>query len=1065
MTIQTDENLRLYVEESLEHLADIENDLLTIEDGGADIDEELVNKVFRAAHSIKGGSGFMGLETIKELSHWMENVLGMIRGREMVPSPESINVLLLAADELRNLLSNAATSNDVDISSHIEALTAVASGTGNTKDENEVKEETEHGSDTVDVAFPDEKAVFTVPEQDIIGARKEGKYIYLIEFDLIRDIHQKDKTPSELIDDLKKSGSILECNVDIEAAGVLEDEGVSDPIPFRVLYATILDPDMIQALADVADENIFELTEDFSIKPLGQETSDETAETDNPESEVSQQEAAPVKREVVEPMESPGVVNPTNPATDPGIEKEKDTKAAAAGSEANLRVNVNLLDSLMNLAGELVLGRNQLVQAIGSKDNRATEAAGQRLNLITTELQEAIMLTRMQPIGTVFNKFPRVVRDLARSLGKQIELVIEGKDVELDKTIIEAINDPLTHLVRNSVDHGIEAPEDRKQLDKNPTGRVLLRAYHEAGQVNIEITDDGKGIDGERIAASVEEKGLISKDKVAVMSEKEKVHLIFLPGFSTAQEITDVSGRGVGMDVVKTNLDKLGGVVDIYSQPGKGSTIRIKLPLTLAIIPSQIVSIGNERFAIPQVNMNELFRIPAAQVKERIEKVGDAEVVRLRGHLLPLLSLSDVLDITKTYIDPEDGVEKQDRRQGIADRRSRKSPLFKEDQYEDETGEEANERRNDSDRRYHPESAVNIVVVSAGALKYGLVVDTLHDSEEIVVKPLGRHLTHCKGYAGATIMGDGRVALILDVMGLAQMAELTSVEGSDRAAEVAREARIAKSDSQSLLIFRNSEDEQFAVPIGLVQRIEKIKRSDIEEVGGKRVMQYRGGSLPLSTIEEVAHVKPLADKDELIVIVFLVADREAGLLATGPVDAMDVQVSFDESTLKQDGILGSAIIDDHTTLMVDIYGIIKALYPHWFSERERIQTSDGSGSTILYVEDSEFFRNQVKSQLEEEGYQVIEAINGLEGWNLLQQHADKISLVLTDLEMPELDGYGMAEKIKNDDRFSHLPIIALTTLAGEEDIARGREIGFDAYQIKLDGETLMDTIYSYLKAA
>ena len=1058
MTIQTDENLRLYVEESLEHLADIENDLLTIEAGGADIDEELVNKVFRAAHSIKGGSGFMGLETIKELSHWMENVLGMIRGREMIPSPENINVLLLAADELRNLLSNATTSNDVDISSHIEALTAVASGTGNTKEESEVKEETETGSDTVDIAFPDGKTVFTVPEQDIVGARKEGKYIYLIEFDLIRDIHQKDKTPSELTDDLKKSGSILECNVDIEAAGVLEDEGVSDPIPFRVLYATILDPDMIQALADVADENISELAEDFSIKPLGQEASNETAEP-----EVSQQEAAPTKSEVVEPIESPGVVIPTNPATDPGI--EKDTKAATASSEANLRVNVSLLDSLMNLAGELVLGRNQLVQAIGSKDNRATEAAGQRLNLITTELQEAIMLTRMQPIGTVFNKFPRVVRDLARSLGKQIELVIEGKDVELDKTIIEAINDPLTHLVRNSVDHGIEAPEDRKQLDKNPTGRVFLRAYHEAGQVNIEITDDGKGIDGERIAASVEEKGLISKDKVAVMSEKEKVHLIFLPGFSTAQEITDVSGRGVGMDVVKTNLDKLGGVVDIDSRPGKGSTIRIKLPLTLAIIPSQIVSIGNERFAIPQVNMDELFRIPAAQVKERIEKVGDAEVVRLRGHLLPLLSLSDVLDITKTYIDPEDGVEKQDRRQSIADRRSRKSPLFKGDQYEDENDEEANEHRNVSDRRYHTESAVNIVVVSAGALKYGLVVDTLHDSEEIVVKPLGRHLSHCKGYAGATIMGDGRVALILDVMGLAQMAELTSVEGSDRAAEVAREARTAKSDSQSLLIFRNSEDEQFAVPIGLVQRIEKIKRSDIEEVGGKRVMQYRGGSLPLSTIEEVAHVKPLADKDELIVIVFLVADREAGLLATGPVDAMDVPVSFDESTLKQDGILGSAIIEDLTTLMVDIYGIIKTLYPHWFSERERIQSSDGSGATILYVEDSDFFRKQVKSQLEEEGYQVIEAVNGLEGWNLLQQHADKISLVLTDLEMPELDGYGMAEKIKNDDRFAQLPVIALTTLAGEEDIARGREVGFDAYQIKLDGEKLMDTIYAYLKAA
>jgi len=1059
MTIQTDENLKLYVEESLEHLADIENDLLCIEAGGADIDEELVNKVFRAAHSIKGGAGFMALDTIKELSHWMENVLGMIRSREMIPTPEIINVLLLAADELRNLLSNAATSNEVDISSHIEALTALASGSLSNGEKESV-------SNTLDITYPAGNGAFKVSEYDISRSRKEGKFIYLIEFDLIHDVQRKDKTPLSFISDIMKTGSILDCKVDIQSAGILEDEKIANRIPFLVLFATILDPDMIQALAVVKDEYISVLAEDSSVKPLGQASSEDAAVEADPESTVSQQEVAPMMSSDPEPMESPSNIGPANPATEPEAGEETGAKETTTSSrETNLRVNVSLLDSLMNLAGELVLGRNQLVQAIGTKDNRSTEAAGQRLDLITTELQEAIMLTRMQPIGTVFSKFPRVVRDLARNLGKQIDLVLEGKDVELDKTIIEAINDPLTHLVRNSVDHGIENPEDRRKLGKNLNGRVLLRAYHEAGQVNIEITDDGKGIDGEEIAELAVEKGLVSKDKIEAMSDKEKVHLIFLPGFSTAKEVTDVSGRGVGMDVVKTNLDKLGGVVDIDSRPGMGSTIRIKLPLTLAIIPSQVISIGNERLAIPQVNMNELFRIPAAQVKERIEKVGDAEVVRLRGHLLPLLSLSDVLDITRTYIDPEDGMEKPERRQSIADRRSRSSPLFKDDQYEDETGEDVNERRNDSDRRYHSESAVNIVVVSAGALKYGLVVDKLHDSEEIVVKPLGRHLTHCKGYAGATIMGDGRVALILDVMGIAQMAELTSVDGSDRAAEVARKARTAKTDSQSLLIFRNSEDEQFAVPIGLVQRIEKIKRSDIEEVGGKRVMQYRGGSLPLSTIEEVAHVKPLADKDDLIVIVFLVADREAGLLATGPVDAMDVPVTFDESTLKQAGILGSAIISEHTTLMVDIFGIMKALYPHWFSERERIETSDGSGATILYVEDSDFFRSQVKGQLEDEGYHVIEAVNGLEGWNLLQQHADTISLVLTDLEMPELDGYGMAEKIKNDDRFNHLPIIALTSLAGEEDIARGREVGFNEYQIKLDREKLMDTIYTYLKAA
>jgi len=448
-----------------------------------------------------------------------------------------------------------------------------------------------------------------------------------------------------------------------------------------------------------------------------------------------------------------------------------------------------------------------------------------------------------------------------------------------------------------------------------------------------------------------------------------------------------------------------------------------------------------------------------------VEKVGDAEVVRLRGQLLPLLNLSDVLGISKIYVDPEDGSEKPERRQGVADRRSRKSAFAGDEYQEKDAKADDNHRRSGPDRRYRSESSVNIVVVSAGVLKYGLVVDRLHDSEEIVVKPLGRHLMHCKGLAGATIMGDGRVALILDVMGLSHMAELTSVEGTNRAAEVAKEARKTKEDTQSLLIFRNAEDEQFAVPLGLVQRIEKIKRSQIEEVGGKRVIQYRGGTLPLSAIEEVARVKPLADREDIIVVVFLVGDRETGLLATGPVDAMEVPVTFDETTLRQPGIMGSAIIGDQTTLLVDIYDVMKTLYPHWFAERDAVVAAGNGNHTILYAEDSNFFRDQVKGFMESEGYGVIEAENGRLAWELLQEHAEKISLVVTDLEMPEMDGYGLAENIKKDERFAHLPIIALTTLAGEEDMARGKLVGMTDYQIKLDREKLMSSIFSHLKAA
>ena len=725
----------------------------------------------------------------------------------------------------------------------------------------------------------------------------------------------------------------------------------------------------------------------------------------------------------------------------------------------------------MNLAGELVLSRNQLLQTITSGDVRNAETVGQRIDLVTSELQEAIMLTRMQPIGNVFNKFPRVVRDLSKQLGKQMDLTIVGKDVELDKTIIEAINDPLTHLVRNSVDHGVEAPDERIRKGKDPRGLIVLKAYHAAGQVVIEISDDGKGLDGNILAETAINKGLITPEQAKTMSEKERTNLILLPGFSTAKKVTDVSGRGVGMDVVKTNLDQLGGSIEIESEVGKGSTISIKLPLTLAIIPCQIVMTGGERYAIPQVNLEELLRIPASRVKERVERVGDAEVVRLRGNLLPLIRLSDVLNIPRTYFDPTKDELKPDRRTRVSDRRSKSSPMFKED-VEQPAVEEANTAetsREKAERRQSPASALNIVVVSTGAMKYGLIVDRLQDSEEIVIKPLGRHLQQCKGYAGATIMGDGRIALILDVSNLSRMAGLTSLEGTERAGELAqaaKDAMIKAKDKQALLTFSSSPSEQFAVPLNQVERVEKIKLENIEEVGGRRVMQYRGGSLPLVSIDEVAMVQPLADQDDLLVIVFNLAGKDIGLLAIGPIDAVEIAANIDDVTLKQTGIMGSAIIAGDTTMLVDIFELVQTINPDWFANHAISETiaDEGEIPTILIVEDSNFFRNQVHSYMEEAGFNVLEGEDGVEALQVLEEHVDEITMVVTDIEMPNMNGFELTEKIKRDERFNHLPVIALTTLAGDEDIAKGKSVGIDEYHIKLDKERLMECVHRYAKA-
>jgi two-component system chemotaxis sensor kinase CheA len=993
-----DETLQVYVEESEEHLADIEKDLLTIEEMGADIDENLVNKVFRAAHSIKGGAGFMGLNGIKELSHKLENVLGLIREKEMKPNSEIVSVLLTGFDRLNELMNNINASNEMDISSQVAALE-------NLTNESLSQEDKESVDRTLDISLPNGQVVFQVCEFDMKQARKGGKFVYLVEYDLIHDIHYKNKTPLDIITKIQQSGILIESKVDITSVGTLEDDAINR-IPFYALHASIIEPDLIGDVLELDDKYIHILSDDDN-------NNTESVQKTQPD-----EQAIPAPQKI-EKAPAPAPVSPPKQKASPPKKPDRlksepddhETKAEASFTkETSLRVNISLLDSLMNLAGELVLSRNQLIQSIASGNEHGLDMAKQRIDIVTSELQDAIMLTRMQPIGKVFSKFPRVVRELAKNLGKEVKLDIEGKEVELDKSIIEGLNDPLTHMIRNSVDHGIESPADRKEAGKKETGRVLMRAYHEAGQINIEILDDGKGIDGDVLAYKAIEKGLLTEDQVETMSDKDRVNLIFLPGFSTAKIISDVSGRGVGMDVVKSNLDALGGVVDVQSVVGEGTTFRIKLPLTLAIVPSLLVSIGEERFAIPQVNLDELLRIPANQVKERIEIVGDAKVVRLREDLLPVLSLSDILRL--------------------------------------------------NDQSTNNESAVNIAVVSAGTLKYGLIVDKLHDSVEIVVKPLGRHLKNCNEYAGATILGDGRVALILDVANLASRAELTNIDGGMTAKNEDDQFQKAAhvGDVELFLLFRSSSTEQFAVPLNLVSRIERIKAHQMEKLGDRFVIQYMGGSIPLFAMHEVAAVKPIEDQQTYIVIVFVISGKEFGLLATGPLDTAEVEVNVDDRVFKQPGILGSMVIRKSTTLIVDIYGFIRTIQPQWLEYGEADETER---STILLVEDAAFFREQVRAILDDEGFNVITAEDGVVAWDLLQAHDEEISIVVTDIEMPNMNGFELTQKIKKDARFSKLPVIAVTSLSEERHRIEGKKVGIDDYQLKLDRQKLIESIKNF----
>jgi two-component system chemotaxis sensor kinase CheA len=589
------------------------------------------------------------------------------------------------------------------------------------------------------------------------------------------------------------------------------------------------------------------------------------------------QEIRPSSPEPVLSVQGEGAA-PT-PVAHPENSEHKGTSA----SDSNIRVDVGLLDKLVNLVGELVLARNQVLQFTNQQTDNAFQATSQRLNLITTELQGSIMKTRMQPIGNIWSKLPRVVRDLASSCGKQVRLEMEGKETELDKTIIEAIKDPLTHIVRNAVDHGIEDPAKRQQSGKPGEGCLKMRAYHEGGQVNIEISDDGGGLDLERVKQKAVQKMLISAEQASILTDHQAIQLVFMPGFSTAEKITNVSGRGVGMDVVKTNIEKIGGMVDMQTVKGAGTTLKIKIPLTLAIIPALIVTSGGERFAIPQVSLLELVRLEKSQEDAQIEYIHGAPIYRLRGQLLPLVYLNKQLKL-------------DDSRPGL----------------EADAQEET-----------------NIVVLQADGHPFGLVVDKINDTQEIVVKPLGKQLKGVICFAGATIMGDGKVALILDVLGLAQQSNVVS-ETHNRNNLLANETddKKAEQQKQTLLLFSAGASSRMAIPLSTVARLEEFSRSSIEYSGGKPVVRYRGEILPL--VEVAMHLDSNSKQadlpDPMEVVVYSENGRSVGLVV-GKIEDIVSEAITEKRHSYGNGILGSVVIQDRVTDILDVQSVIRSVDP------------------------------------------------------------------------------------------------------------------------------------------
>ncbi len=951
-----------FVVESRENLDAIEPDLLAMEQEGAEVSQEIINRVFRAIHSMKGGAGFLAFESLKKLSHTMESVLMRVRDGQMAISPDLMDVLLNGVDKLRAMVDDIQASDDVPIEEDLTRLHAILEEGGVAIDST-IQAQAAPAEGTDEASSPGK--TFDLDAESVRAALEHGMRLFAATAYIHQDIQDKGITPLEFLDNIESVGSCLDTQIDMDALPNLE-QCIEEDLAFTFLFATVLEEDLVAMALELPEDQIAALDTDavkeqFIGEPEGAAAQNEAAspaQTELPHmlgqilserlgvsadaihTALGKQKQG-YKRKIGEILVEQGVISETQIAEALQIQKDLRAEKAAPAPVAakasspqvseSLRVRVDLLTRLMNTAGELVLGRNQLLRALEGREDVVAGLAAilQNMDLVTTELQEGIMQTRMQPIGSVFGKFTRVVRDMARDLGKEIDLQVEGSEVELDKSIIELLGDPLTHIIRNCCDHAIETPDERERAGKRRGGRILLRAYHEGGQVNISISDDGRGIDAKRVLQKAIEKGVVQEDKAAKLSERDIVNLVFAPGFSTAEVVTEVSGRGVGMDVVRTNIEKLGGHIEMDTEVGVGTNVLLRLPLTLAIIPSLVVGASGQRFAVPQVNLVELVWVRAVEVKDRIEQVHGAPVLRLRGRLLPLVRLSDVLNMPRAYAEPDSGAAHEDRREGIIDRRS----TVVEEEGAGETGAaaedaEAHAERGASDRRENWRGDYNILVLQVGSNRFGVIVDELFDSEEIVVKPLSALTKDCQCFAGATIMGDGRVIMILDASGLAEEAGLhfsdLEAEEKRRLEEEARKEAAAAAVRRSIILFNGAPDEFFAVPQDKVLRLERIETANIEEVGGREFTQYRGAGLPLVRLDHYLSVNPLPPEASALFLIIPKHVQEdgsrearAGIVVSNIVDAVDVEVSLDDSTLSGPGLKGSAIVQDKLTVFLD----------------------------------------------------------------------------------------------------------------------------------------------------
>jgi two-component system chemotaxis sensor kinase CheA len=936
-----DDLLREFLTETGEHLDTVDVELVRFEQDPNN--ETILRNIFRLVHTIKGTCGFLGLPRLEALAHAAETLMGKFRDGHPVTT-DAVSLILQTLDRIKEIvaeLERTAAEPEGEDQDLIGALEAMADA--------------------------DPAALVAQQQAEAAGAAEapaadDGIIIFQ---ELERDL-----LPGEVpLDELERAF--------MEAPGPDEEEGALEEIEVPVVMegSVLGEPDEAPvedaAPVEKAPQAVAEAAQPVAAAPQAAvEARKATAEAPKP--------AAAKKGEAKD--------NPSNAGAEQNVAKVQ-----------TIRVNVDTLEHLMTMVSELVLTRNQLLEIARREDDSGYKVPLQRLSHVTAELQEGVMKTRMQPIGTAWQKLPRVIRDLSSELGKKIELVMQGADTELDRQVLEVIKDPLTHMIRNSADHGIEDAEVRRAAGKPERGTIRLNAYHEGGTITIEIADDGKGLNYEAISRKIVSQGLASEAEVERMSEAQMAKFIFHPGFSTAAQVTSVSGRGVGMDVVKTNIELIGGTVEIRSEQGKGTVFTIKIPLTLAIVAALIVSAQDQRFAIPQVSVLELVRVKNGS-DHQIERINGTPVLRLRDRLLPIVPIGKVLGL--------DGAEANPGDEGF------------------------------------------VVVSQVGRQRFGILVDGVFHTEEIVVKPMATKLRHIPMFSGNTILGDGAVVLIIDPNGIAKMVGQGSgdTQFGVEAADDMEESN--DNESTTLLVFRGGGETHKAVPLSLVTRLEEIDAAKIEWVGGRPLIQYRGKLMPLVPADPAIAIK---SEGPQALVVFSDGERAMGLVVDEIVDIIDDVLDI-ELVADRPDLLGSAVLRGRATEIVNIVHYLPLAHEDWTSGAP-VRNSK-TARTVLLVDDSSFFREMLSPVLKAAGYRVITAAGTEQA--LAALNADRrIDAMVADVDMPGRDGFELIRAVRAQARLSRLPVIALSSAVTPEAIEQARKLDICEFIAKFDRSGLV----------